>query len=463
MIKLRPDQELLVSQTREQLRIHRCVLMQAPTGFGKTVVVTHMLHNVKSKGKRAIFCVHRQELLDQTIATFRAFNLPHGIIAAGYTPHLQQQIQIASIDTLRARLQAGWRIPATDLFAIDEAHHAVSKSWSTVKAYFSQAKVIGASATPSRLDGRGLASEFQAMVCGPSVAELMEMGNLSRYRAFAPSSPDLQGVHTRMGDFVKAETAAVMDKPTITGDAVAHYLKLARDKRAIVFCISIEHSRHVVEKFRASGVMAWHLDGETDKGERRQAVEAFRRGEITVLSNVDLVAEGFDLPSAEVCIMLRPTKSLAMYLQQAGRVLRPAPGKTALILDHAGNIARHGLPDDDRQWSLDGRQSRRAAATDEAVMPVRQCPRCYACHRPAPVCPSCGWQYETQTRQVEQVDGHLEEIDVEAQRRERKAEQAQATTIEALVEVGRKRGYKSPEKWAAHLFTARLAKRHLAG
>ncbi len=457
MISLRPYQTALIADTREALRSHRSVLIQLPTGGGKTCVIAQMLHTVRAKGKRAIFTVHRQELLDQTISTFKDFDLPHGIIAAGYTPYLAQQIQIASIDTLRARLSAGWRIPATDLFAIDEAHHAVSKSWSTVKAYFSAAKVIGASATPERLDGRGLDAEFDAMVCGPPVAELMDMGFLSRYRAFAPSTPDMQGVHTRMGDYVKAEVAERIDRPTITGDAVGHYLRLARDRRALVFCISIEHSRHVVERFRASGVVAWHLDGETDKGERRQAIAAFRRGEIKVLSNVELFGEGFDVPDAEVCIMLRPTKSLAMYLQQVGRVLRPAPGKTALILDHAGNIARHGLPDDDRQWSLEGREARQRDS--DSGPPVRQCPKCYACHRPAPVCPSCGWAYEAKAREVQHVDGALEEIDVEMQRRERLAEQAHATTIEALIEVGRKRGYKSPEKWAAHLWTARLAKR----
>lgn len=456
-ILLRPYQTALIDDTRAALRSSRSVLIQLPTGGGKTCIIASMLHTVRAKGKRAIFTVHRQELLDQTIQTFREFSLPHGIIAAGYTPYLAQQIQIASIDTLRARLAAGWRIPATDLFAIDEAHHAVSKSWSAVKSYFSQAKVIGASATPERLDGRGLNAEFDALVSGPSVAELMEMGFLAPYRAFAPSTPDMQGVHTRMGDYVKSEVADRIDRPTITGDAVAHYLRLARDRRALVFCISIEHSRHVVEKFRSSGVVAWHLDGETDKGERRQAIAAFRRGEIKVLSNVELFGEGFDVPDAEVCIMLRPTKSLAMYLQQVGRVLRPALGKTAMILDHAGNIARHGLPDDDRAWSLEGREARNRDS--DSAPPVRQCPKCYACHRPAPVCPSCGWNYEIKAREVEHVDGSLEEIDVEMQRIAHVREQAAAHTVEALIELGRKRGYKQPEKWAAHLWTARLAKK----
>lgn len=456
---LRPDQQALVASVRASLRTHQSVLMQAPTGFGKTCVITHMLQNVHAKGKRAIFTVHRQELLDQTVATFKRFSLPHGIIAAGYTPHLMEPIQVASIDTLRSRITSGRVIPACDLFAIDEGHHAVSRSWRLVRDYFPNAKVVLASATPERLDGKGLRSVCEDMVCGPTVASLIEAGHLSRYRAFAPSTPDTSGLHTKMGDYVKGEVAELMDRPKLTGDAVQHYLRLARGKRAIVFCISVEHSKHVVEQFKSAGVLAWHIDGTTDRGERRQSAAAFARGEIQVLSNVELISEGYDCPDAEVCIMLRPTKSLAMYLQQVGRVLRPAQGKTALLLDHAGNIARHGLPDDPREWSLDGRDKRDRKQDEAAAMAVRQCPKCYHCHRPADKCPACGWSYEAKARQVDEVDGTLEEIDLEAQRRERKAEQGRADTIEALIQLGRQRGYKSPERWAAHLWTARLAKK----
>lgn len=456
---LRPYQDRLISEARVSLRTHASVLIQLVTGGGKTALSTQMLRTVAAKNRRGYFLCHRVELVEQTISTFKAFDLPYGVISAGFTPHLMQPIQICSIDTLRYRLRSGRALPDPSLVIWDEAQHTPASSWAFVRGHFSTAKHIGLSATPERLDGKGLRPYFEDMVQGPSCADMITDGYLSPYRAFAPSAPDMTGVHTKMGDYVKAEATAAMDRPTITGDAVSHYLRLARDKRGLVFCVSVEHSKHVAAQFKAAGILAWHLDGETDRGERRQAMEAFRRGEIKVLTNVDLFSEGLDVPDAEVCIMLRPTKSLSMYLQQVGRVLRPMPGKTALILDHAGNIARHGLPDDDREWSLDGREARKRAADSESVMPVRQCPRCYHCHRTAPVCPSCGWAYESQARQVDEVDGTLAEVDIAAQRHAARVEQARAETVEALIELGRKRGYRSPEKWAAHLWTARLAKR----
>lgn len=455
---LRPYQTALIDATREALRAHQSVLMQLPTGGGKTAIATQMMATVAAKQKRGAFIVHRAELVDQTVRTFSEFAVPHGIISAGYTPSVMLPIQICSIDTLRARLAAGRWMPKFDFLMWDEAHHVAAAGWSRIMAHYSTAKHVGLTATPERLDGKGLRANFSAMVQGPTTADLISDGYLCQYRAFAPSTPDLGGVHTKMGDFVRGENEAAMDRPSITGDAVSHYLKHARDKRALAFCVSVAHSQHVVSQFKAAGVVAWHLDGKTDRGERRQAVAAFRRGEIKVLSNVDLFGEGFDVPSADASIMLRPTKSLALYLQQCGRVLRPAEGKRhAMLLDHAGNIQRHGLPDDDREWSLDGREARKKSG--DSAPPVRQCPKCYHCHRPAPVCPACGWSYEAKARQVDEVDGVLEEIDLEAQRRERKIEQARADTIEGLIELGRKRGYKSPEKWAAHLWTARLAKR----
>jgi len=456
---LRSYQTALIDDARVALRQHNAVLMQLPTGGGKTAIATQMMATVAAKQRLGAFICHRQELVDQTVRTFSEFRVPHGIISSGYTPSPMLPIQVCSIDTLRARLLAGRPVPRFDFLMWDEAHHVAAAGWTKVMQYFPRAKHVGLTATPERLDGKGLRAQFQAMVQGPTTAELIAGGYLSPYRAFAPSAPDLGGVHTKMGDFVRGENEAAMDRPSITGDAVGHYLRHARDKRALAFCVSVAHSQHVVAQFRAAGVVAWHLDGKTDRGERRQAVAAFRRGEIKVLSNVDLFGEGFDVPSADASIMLRPTKSLALYLQQCGRVLRPAEGKAhALLLDHAGNIARHGLPDDDREWSLDGRQAR-AKRDDEASVPVRQCPKCYACHRPAPRCPSCGWSYEAKAREVDQVDGDLAEIDVAAQRRERLAEQGRADTIEALIELGRKRGYAKPEAWAAHLWTARLAKR----
>lgn len=473
MLELRDYQVDLIDRTRIALRTFRRVAVQLPTGGGKTALSTQMLKSVASKGVGGMFTVHRQELVDQTMRTFAEFGLPYGVISAGYPEAPRELIQIASIDTLRARLRSGWRPKIAPKFIIaDECHHAAAGGWAYVLQQFDTAKIVGLTATPERLDGKGLDDQFDHMECGPSTAELIRRGYLSKYRPFCPTPPDLTGAKTKMGDFVKGDIGGIMDRPSITGDAISHYLTHARGRRALAFCVSVEHSQHVVAQAKEAGIVAWHLDGNTNRGERRQAITAFRRGEIKLLSNVDLFGEGFDVPAADVSIMLRPTRSLALYLQQCGRVLRPLEGKApAILLDHAGNIHRHGLPCDEREWSLSGREKGEAEAAE--VSP-KTCPKCMFTHRPGrPACPNCGFEYEKQSREVDMVDGVLREVtDLATLRSEKKAraeaekkaaakirnyENAKAKTIDDLVALGTARGYKEPERWAAHFYTARIA------
>lgn len=465
---LRDYQIDLYEETRIALREHDAVCVQLPTGGGKTALSTKMLHTVAAKRRAGIFMVHRTELVDQTMRTFAEFNLPYGVISAGYSEAPHEPIQIASVDTMRARLAKGWR-PAIEpsLLVIDECHHAAAGGWSFVLDSFRDAKKIGLTATPKRLDGKPLKSHFSKMVCGPSTAELIRRGYLSKYRPFIPSTPDLSRAAIRGHDFKQDDLGGIMDKPSITGDAISHYLQHARGRRALAFCVSVAHSQHVVQQFREAGVVAWHLDGGTNRGERRQAITAFKRGEIKVLSNVDLFGEGFDVPAADCSIMLRPTKSLSLYLQQCGRVLRPLEGKApAILLDHAGNIMRHGLPCDEREWSLDGDDDSNGKAEKAEVSP-KQCPKCFFTHRPGPPhCPNCGFKYEPTGREIAQVDGALEEVTdikalkaarAEAHKKEmaaRKEANRKAKSIDDLVELGKARGYRDPEGWAAHVWTA---------
>lgn len=449
---LRPYQVDLIERTRVSLRTHDAVMLQLPTGGGKTALGAKMIGSAAEKGHRSFFIVHRRELIEQTHETFEKVGIPHGIIAPGEAPKPLERVQICSVDTLKHRLET---IVPPRFCLWDEAHHTAAAGWKKVKAAF-KAKHVGLSATPERLDGKGLDDTFDDMVLGPSTAWLISNGFLCDFRAFAPASPDLTGVTSRMGDYAKGEASAAMDKPTITGDAIKHYQRLARGKSAVAFCVSVEHSQHVAAEFRNAGVLAWHLDGGTPYGERREAIRAFRNGEIRVLTNVDLFGEGFDLPSLEVSILLRPTKSLSLYLQQVGRCLRPAPGKDrALILDHAGNILQHGMPDDERDWLLKGRE--KGKKKEAGGSPIRHCPKCFHTHRPSPVCPECGHVYEGAPREVKRVDGDLTEVDVVAVRQAKKREQEAARTIKELVDLGTARGYRNPTAWAAHLYTARLA------
>lgn len=450
---LRDYQQGLIDRTRVALRTNRNVLVQAPTGAGKTLLSAFMTGSAVRKGWRVGFIVHRRELIKQTSATFTNVGIPHGLVAAGITGDRRQPVQICGVQTLANRLD--WF--DFGLLIIDEAHHATAKQWADVIAHYSKARVIGLSATPERMDGAGLDKHFDALVPGPRVAWLIENGYLSPYRLYAPSVPDLAGVHTTAGDYNRGELGEAMSKPQIIGDLVEHYRRLAPGRRNMVFCASIKHSLAVVDKFQSAGFRAAHIDGATDNDERDRMIAKFTAGEIQVLSSVDLVSEGFDLPAIEVATLARPTKSLSLYIQQVGRCLRTAPGKAeAIILDHAGNALRHGLPDDEREWTLAGRaKKRRSTSSDEPDVQVRQCPACYSVHKSAPVCPRCGHEYQTMGRTIKEIEGELQEMQRAAEQKEKKTEVARAKSKDELIAIGRMRGYKNPGFWAQKIIEAR--------
>ena len=451
---LRPYQQYIILQARHLIRQGaRSILIQSPTGSGKTALTAHMLGTSSSKGIQSFFICHRVELIRQSMQTFDAVGIPFGVEAAGFPPDRRQLVQICSIQSLARRLD---KVKTPKLIVWDECTHIASKSWAAVHKHYSDAIHIGLTATPQRLDGKGLGDWFTHMVQGPSVSELIKQGYLSPYKAYAPSTVDTSGLHIRMGDYAKDELAKVMDKPTITGDAVSHYKKLAMGKRAIVFCASIDHSHHVVSQFRAAGIPSEHVDGETDRHVRAEAMKRFQQGQTWVISNVDLFSEGVDVPAMEAVIMLRPTASLSLCLQQMGRGLRPSEGKTAIILDHVGNLHRHGLPDDDREWTLEGRGKSKQG---QSATPVRTCPKCFAVVKAAVTkCQYCGYVFEVEGREVEEREGELVEVDPEQLRRERLREQGQVKGFDELVALGKKRGYRHAYAWAKNVMQARQAK-----
>lgn len=442
-IVLRDYQQDLIDRAATALTQHPRVLIQAPTGAGKTALSAHMVGGAAGKGRRILFLVHRAELLRQSSAAFQLQGIQHGIIASGQSFNPYERIHIGSIGTVAKRLA---KIPKPNLVVVDEAHHAAAKSWGDVLRGLEPRWIIGLSATPCRLDGRGLAEHFDVIVPGPPVAELIERKFLSPFRVFAPSTLDLSGVRTTAGDYNKADVEAAADKPAIIGDAVLHYQKLSPGKRAVAFCVSIKHAEHVVAQFRSAGVSAEHIDGSMHPVDRAAALRRFETGQTLVLASVDLVSEGFDLPAIEAAIALRPTKSLSLWLQQVGRVLRPAPGKDeAIVLDHVGNTAQHGFPDDPREWTLEGRKKRERKAGD--ANPVRQCPSCYHVHRPSNVCPACGHMYAAASRQVEEREGELAEVKrpakltpEQADRRKRLIREAKS--LEDFTAIAKELGYK---------------------
>lgn len=456
-MNLRSYQSDIINQCRDLMKSGvKSLIVTAPTGSGKTLLTAHMIKTAASKGMGSWFVVHRRELVKQSIKAFHGEGVKFGVIASGFQADTRYSVQIASIQTLARRHS---RFKAPKLIVWDESHHISAGTWSKLYSYYPDAFHIGLTATPSRLDGSGLDKYFKSMVKGPSVAWLIENKFLSPYKLYAPSYINTDSLHVRMGDYVKSELSAIVDKPTITGDAIAHYKKLASGKRAVVFAVSVEHSKHIVEQFLASGIPAEHVDGKTPTEERDAAIKRFTDGETKILSNVELFGEGFDLPAIEAAILLRPTQSIVLFLQQIGRTLRVSPGKDhAIILDHAGNCQRHGLPDEEREWDLKGRKNKGRAKN--ASGSVKICPHCFAA-QPAGLekCNFCNFIFDKNPREVEEVEGTLVEVDPETIRRERNKEQGRAGSLQELIALGRKRGYKNPSAWARYVYESRLQKR----
>lgn len=427
----------------------RRVLIQLPTGGGKTVLAAQVLLAVLAAGGFSQFIVHRKELLNQTSRSFTAMGLPHGFIAADRPLDLEAATILAGVQTLVNRLDV---VLPPNLVVLDEAHHCVAGTWERVLAAYPDAYILGLTATPERLDGRGLGEHFDVMVLGPTTAELIERGFLSPYDYYAPHRPDLSGLHTLGGDYNQTEVQALMDRPELVGDMVSHYLRLAGGQKGIVFASSIAHSRNLADAFRAAGVRAAHLDG-TSK-DREAVMEGFCGDRYDVLSNVDLFDEGLDVPGIVYVGMGRPTKSMTKYRQQAGRALRLAEGKTrAIIADHAGNAFIHGLPDDDYEWSLEGRSKAARGACNDDAEPVRQCLTCYRVY-PSKVkaCPGCGAAQTPTAREIKIREGELEKLERERLKQERaerrKAEEKACKTYDDYYRLAVARGYNEPVKWA---------------
>lgn len=462
MIALRDYQSRAVDAVRDAYRGGaRAPLLVAPTGAGKTVMFSYIASTTANRGKRVLILAHRRELIRQASRKLRETGVQHGIIAPGHTA-TRDLVQVASVQTLGRRLQDP-RYDTPDLIVIDEAHHAVAGQWATVCAAYPKARLLGVTATPERLDGRGLGLDaggaFDAMVLGPSVAELVEAGFLTPSRVFAPAeAPDLSGIRTRGGDYETGALAEAMVKPQIVGDAVNHYARHANGLPAILFSPSVAHSEAMAKAFCAAGFRAVSASGASEASVRDAAINGLGTGAVQVLCACDLVSEGLDVPAVASVILMRPTKSLGLFLQQVGRGLRPAPGKThLLILDHSGNTLRHGLPETPREWSLEGRK--KPAGKKDIVPPARQCPQCFAVFAPVAACPSCGAVFPVSKREIEHVEGDLVEIDGERLARLRSAPLhsllAGATSEQDLKLIAKARGYHP--KWVRHAMRERQA------
>lgn len=360
---------------------NRSILIVLPCGAGKTVLFAYIAKQAQKKGNKVLFLVHRGELLDQTIATFDRFGI------------IRDTIDIAMVQKTANQFIKG-DIPAYDLIIFDEAHHSTSKTWKTIIDSQPQAKIVGLTATPCRLDGKPLGDIYEHLIVGISANSLINRGFLSEYDYFAPTVTDLSALKKKGSDYDMTNAEELLDKPAIFGDIINHYQRLASGMQTICYCPTRAYSKKTAQLFNDNGISAVHFDGETPQAERKQIINDFRDKKIQVLCNVDLISEGFDVPDCHCCILLRPTQSSALFIQQATRALRPAPNKRAVIIDHVGNYIRHGFPTQDREWSLDKPLAKHKQSNDNGELKVRQCLVCFGTFPTAPVCPYCGTPYE---------------------------------------------------------------------
>lgn len=370
---LRPYQAQAIQTLRDRLQRHRRVLLIAPTGSGKTQIFAEIVRLAVVGGRRVLIVAHRKELLDQ--ASHRLGIIPHGFIKSGY-PQTEAPVQIASVQTLHNRAK-----PPAELIILDEAHRAKAKTWLSVLEAYPNIPTLGFTATPWRLDGKALGDLFEDMVLACTPKELVRDGFLVPVTGFAYDTPDLSGVHRVAGEYNEAELAEIMDRRVILGNIVEQWGKHARELSTVVFATTIEHSKHLTSQFLGAGIRAEHIDGSLARAEREAILARVASGETRVICNVNILTEGTDLPRLKCCVMARPTMSLALYIQSQGRIRRPWENQMARIHDHAGNVFRHGLPDDDRDWSLEG-----VGRISEPR--TRTCPICYAIFAPGQKCPN---------------------------------------------------------------------------
>jgi DNA repair protein RadD len=374
--------------------------MVAPTGSGKTVIAAEIARRAVDQHHYIVFLAHRREIVMQTRDKLIAAGLSPGIVQAGLEKELRLQanVQVCAIQTLwtRAMRSKSMPLPPGTVLIIDEAHHSRANTYQKIIEAYPDAVLYGLTATPCRGDGRGLGNVFEMMVECPQVAELIVGGYLVKSRVYAPVPEDIaKGVKTQSGDYIISQLAGRMNTDELVGDIVTHWHKHGEYRATVVFGVDVAHSVHIKNEFVNAGVRAEHLDGSTSKDDRDAILARLKSGKTQVVTNCMVLTEGFDCSDIGCIVLARPTKQMGLFRQMIGRGLRPAEGKTdVVILDHSGAVFRHGLPEDHVEWTLDvdrlaknPTQAKRKAGDEPKLRDCRQCNVLMT----RPPCGNCGW------------------------------------------------------------------------
>lgn len=399
--QLRGYQQELIDRIRQSLASgHHRIIVQSPPRTGKTVVMAEIAKRATDRGNAVCFIVHRKEVLEQAKATFQEQGVDPDLLEAGMVQSLTRHVDA---------------MQAPEVILIDEAHHALAKSYRRILEAFPQAYVLLFTATPVRTGRNQLDQIADDIIVGKSIKELTEQGFLAPFKYYAAKDKDVDDQKLRRsstGDYVTASIEEAVSHK-IYSHTVDEYLDKAGGKQAVVYTYSVEAANHLADEFNARGITAEAIDATTRPQVRDTAVKKFRDQQLKVLVNVNLFTEGIDLPNVDCVIMVRPTMSLALYMQFSMRCLNPRPGKIAVIIDQVGNWERFGLPNADRDWRALAK-SKKAKSLKRGGVQVLQCPDCFGVVEKSEVedntCPLCGYSPLVKKRDYEEQKAELIEI-----------------------------------------------------
>lgn len=437
-LKLRDYQEELVDGIKQSMIAgNHSIIVQSPPRSGKTVVMAHIAKGATDKNNKVLFFSHRKEINEQVYKTFENNEVNMNLVTIGGVQSLVRKLD---------------KLDEPTIILIDEAHHSKATSYKKIIDYFPNAYKLLFTGTPIRLDGSGFDDIAEAIVLGKSVKWLQEHGRIAPFKYYAPLMINESALKKRAGEFTKGSVDETM-KTVIYGDVIKHYEKLTKGKQAIVYTHSVEVSENVSKAFNEAGYNSIAVSGKTPREARETAMRAFRNGDLKIMVNCELFTEGIDLPNVDVCIMLRPTQSLSLYLQFAMRALNPREGKTAIIIDHVGNVERFGLPNQDREWSLQGIvKKKQTAKIGEPT--VRVCEKCFATFWSSErTCPDCGFTNPPTAKEIEIMrEAELTEINEQKQKKIKKRVETYITAdmcrnMDELKEYRDQHGYKNGWVW----------------
>lgn len=355
------------------------------------------------KGNRILFVVHRKEIVDQVVKTFKQQGVDMSLA------------KIGMVQTITRRVD---KLKEPSIIFVDEAHHVLAKSYRRILDKFPNALKLLFTATPYRLNGEGFEEVADDLILGNSIKQLIKDGFLAPVDYYAPAQLDVSQLKTKRNGEFDEKSIAEAFKPKVYGNAVKTFKKLGGNKQAIAYTYNVASAERLASELNGNGITARAVSGKTPKDERDSIINDYRNGKIQVVTNAELFTEGLDLPNVDVVIMLRPTQSLSLYLQFAMRCMNPRKGKTAIIIDHVGNVNRFGLPTEPHHWKLEGNKKEKSNHSRDEIKPVTTCPECFATfYRKGDNCPFCGADLVEEKELAVVEDAKLEKVKEERLRK----------------------------------------------